>query len=179
MSLAGVSVDRGGALGDGRGAVHDVARRRLLEQAVEGLALLGVERSQHLVLGGGERRLRVGQTLCSVVGQLDDVAAAVLGRAPAQDQPVGLELVEQADQVRAIGLQRGGERLLGGTAVVAQDGQGDEVSRAQAERGERRLRAQSGEPREVVEQRGGTVAWNGRGDGYKCRARHNYVVCYN
>ena len=84
MPLAGIPVDIGGAaLGDGRGAVDDVARRRLLEQAVEGLALLGVERSQHLVLGGGERRLGVGQALGSVAGQLDDVAAAVLGRAPA------------------------------------------------------------------------------------------------
>jgi hypothetical protein len=37
--------------------------------------------------------------------------------------------------------------------VVAQDGQRDEVPRPQAERRQRRLRAQAGEPREVVEQR--------------------------
>jgi hypothetical protein len=156
--VVGILDDGSGAVGDGRGAVHDVARRRLLKQAVEGLTLLGVERTQHLFLGGGERGLGICQALGSVAGQLDDVAAAVFGRAAAQDQAVGLELVEQTDQVRSIGLQRGRERLLCGAAVVAQDRQRDEVARAQAERRKRRLRAQPSEAREVVEQRGGAMA---------------------
>jgi hypothetical protein len=151
---AGVLAAGGSAVGNGRGTVDDVAGSRLLKQAVERLALFGVERPQHLVLGVGERRLRLRQALSSVARQLDDVAAAVLGRAAPQDQPVGLELVEQADQVRAVGLQCRGKRLLRGAAMVAQDRQRDEVAWAQAERLERRLRAQPGETREVVEQGG-------------------------
>jgi hypothetical protein len=131
-----------------------MARGRLLQQAVEHLALLGVERAQHIVLGGREPRLGLGQPRCPVVGQLDDVAAAIVARAAAQDQPSGLEFVEQADQVGSVRLQRGGERLLGWAAVIAKHRQRDQVARAQAERRERGLGAQACQAREVVEQRG-------------------------
>jgi hypothetical protein len=46
-----------------------VARRRLREQLVQHLALIGVERAEHLVLGGGEPRFGLGQPRASVVCQ--------------------------------------------------------------------------------------------------------------
>jgi hypothetical protein len=83
-------------------AVDDVARGRLLQQAVERLALLGVERAEHVILGGGQRGLCLRQPLCALVGQLDDVATAIVARAAPQDQPVALEFVEQPDQIGSV-----------------------------------------------------------------------------
>jgi hypothetical protein len=96
-----------------------MARGRLLQQAVEQLALLGVERAEDLVLGGRERGLGLRQPPRALVGQLDDVATAIVARASAQDQPIALEFVEQPDQVGSVGPQRGRERLLGGASVIA------------------------------------------------------------
>jgi hypothetical protein len=86
---------------DRRGAVDGVAAGRLLEQAIERLALLVVEVAEHLVLDGGERELRFGESLRPGRGELDDMSAAILARAPPLDQLVGLELVEQPDEVGA------------------------------------------------------------------------------
>ena len=124
-----------------------------LQQVVERDALVVVERAQHLVLDLGERSLGLAEARGAGVGQRDEVAPAVLGRSRAGDEPVVLELVEQAHEIRAVDLQRGGERLLRHPAVVAQDRQRDEVARAEAERQQRRLGASPVEACEVVEER--------------------------
>ena len=111
-----------------------------------------IERAEHLVLDLGQRELGLPETGAARVGQRDEVAPAVLGGARACDEPVALELVEQAHEVRPVDLQRGGQRLLRHPAVVAQDGERDEVTRAQAERHERGLGAGAVEAREVVEE---------------------------
>jgi hypothetical protein len=81
------------------------------------------------------------------------VPAAVLDGAGAGEEAVRLELVEQADEVRAIDAQRLGHRLLGAAAVVAQERQRDEVARAQVQRRQGGLGAGAVEAGEVVEQR--------------------------
>jgi hypothetical protein len=129
-----------------------VAGGRPLEQAIERLAFVGVQAPEDVVLGGGQGRLGLGQSADSPVGELDEVAAAVVGRPPPGDEAVGLELVEQADEVRPIDVERARERLLRAVAVIAEQGQGDEVARTEAERRQRGLRAEPGQPGEVVEQ---------------------------
>ena len=122
---------------------------------MERLAFAGVEGAEHHVLGGGESAFGLGEPVRPLGGHLDDMAAAVVDRPPAGDQPLGLELVEQPDEVGRVDLQRRGERLLRAAAVVAQDRERDEVARAQAERRERAIRADASEPREMGEQRQG------------------------
>jgi hypothetical protein len=140
-----------------------VGAGRLLEELVEQLALFGVERAEDVVLRGGQRALRCAQALVAGLGEVHEVAATILERPAPGDEPVGLQLVEQADEVRAVDAQLLGERLLGAAAVVAQDRQRDEMPRAQAERGQRRLGAQPGEPSEVVQQSRGPVGVDGGG----------------
>ena len=75
-------------------------------------------------------RTRGVQGRLSGGGELDDVAAAVVGVASACDQAARLEVVEQPDEVARVESECFGERLLGGGAVVAQQGQGDKVARS-------------------------------------------------
>lgn len=140
-----------------------MAGGRLLQQLVELLALVGVEGAEHVVLGHRQRALRLLEALRAVLREVDDVAAAVLDGAPPRDQPIGLELVEQADEVGPVDVQLGGERLLGGAAMVAQQRERDEVARAQSEWVERGLGAQAREPREVVQECRGAVGVDRRG----------------
>jgi hypothetical protein len=140
-----------------------VAAGRLLQQLVEQLALVGVERAEDVVLGGGQRALRRAQALVAGLGQVHQVAATILDRPAPRDQAVGLQLVEQADEVRAVDAELLGERLLRAPAVVAQERERDEVPRAQAERRERRFGAQPAEAGEVVQQGRGPVGVDGSG----------------
>jgi hypothetical protein len=142
-----------------------VSRRRLLQQAVERLALLLVERAEDVVLGRCERQLDLAQPGAPGVGELDRVAPAILVRAAPQRQAGALELVQQADEVRAVDPERARERLLRRAAVIAQQRQRDEVPRAQPERGERGLVARPREPRKVVEQGRRAMGGRLRGDG--------------
>jgi hypothetical protein len=66
---------------DGFPAVHDRAAGRLREQLVERLALSGVEAAEHVVLERREGELRLRERLAARRGELDDVPAAVGGRA--------------------------------------------------------------------------------------------------
>jgi hypothetical protein len=129
-----------------------------LEQAVERLALVGVEPAEDVVLSRCECRLGLVEAADAAVGELDDVAPAVVDRPAAGDQAVVLELVEQADEVRPVDSKRAGERLLGAAVVVAEESQGNEVTGSQAERRQRGFRAEPGQTGEVVEQRGGPMA---------------------
>jgi hypothetical protein len=49
--------------GGGCGAVDDMACRGLCEELVERLALVGVERGEHLILGDRQRGLGIRQAL--------------------------------------------------------------------------------------------------------------------
>src|SRR6202035_1439346 len=95
-----------------------------------------------------------------------EVPAAIVGRAPPLDQILGLEFVEQSDDVRPVHLQRARERLLSDAVATPQHRERDEVARSQAERRQHRLGTQAHAAREMVEQRAGPVrrrAGNGRG----------------
>ena len=56
------------------------------------------------------------------LGQLDQVAAAVGGVARAHEQAVGLEQVEQADEVAGVDPQRRAQLLLGERARLGAGG---------------------------------------------------------
>ncbi len=87
---------------------------------MQGAALIGGERAEDLVLDGGEPLLGGVQGSQAGGGELDDVAAAVVGVAPARDQAARFEVVEEPDEVAWVESERFGERLLAGGAVVAQ-----------------------------------------------------------
>ena len=75
-----------------------------------------------------QRAVGLGQTLAPNVRYLDDVAPSIL-RIPAPvDEAVGLEIVEQADQLCRIHVNRLAQALLG-QGRVAQFDQGGEVAR--------------------------------------------------
>ena len=124
---------------------------------VEHLALAVIERSEYLVVNRRECALGLGESLRAGFGEHDDVAAAILGRAPSLDQILGLEFVEQSDDVRPVHLQRARERLLSDAVAAPQHREGDEVARSQAERRQHRLGTQAHPAREMVEQRAGPV----------------------
>ena len=104
---------------DRRDALRGRAPRHLLEQRVELDALPRLEGGEDARLDRGEGELGPGETLAPLGGDRDRVAATVLRRAPPLDQLGPLELVEQADEVRAVDLQGGGEVALAGLAQVA------------------------------------------------------------
>jgi hypothetical protein len=118
------------------GAIHDVIVAGLLKEEVQGLALIFVEAGEDLVLGGGERGLRLGQPLGSEGRHVHGVPPSIFARPSALDQALALEFVEEPDQVRAVDLKHVRERVLGAAAMIAEHGQGDEVSRSEAERPE-------------------------------------------
>ena len=68
-----------------------------------------------------------------------------------------LELVEQADDVGPVHLQRGGESLLGAVTAIPQHRQRDKMARPQAQWCQHCLGTHTHATREVVEQRAGTV----------------------
>ena len=140
-----------------------MAGGRLLQELVEQLALLGVEGAEDVVLRRREGALGRREALRPRGGQVDEVATTVLDRAAPGDEAVGLQLVEQADEVRAVDVELRRERLLRAAVVIAQEGQRDQVARAQPERRERCFRAQAREPREVVQERRGAVGVDGSG----------------
>jgi hypothetical protein len=131
----------------------------LQEQAVEDLALGVIERSEHLVVNRRQCALGLRESLRAGFGEYYDVAAAILGRAPPLDQTLGLEFVEQYDDVRPVHLQRERERLLGDAVATPQHRERDEVARPQAERRQHRLGPQAHAAREMVEERAGPVHW--------------------
>src|ERR1700759_28990 len=116
----GVCARRGGKLATGRAD----------QEGVQRAALLGAQRAEGLVLDGGKPLLGRVQRRKSCRGELDDVAATIVGVAPGSDQAARLEVVEQPDQVARIQSECFAERLLGGGAVVAQQRQGNEVARS-------------------------------------------------
>ena len=88
------------------------AADRAQQEVVEPAALLEVEAARTSSSTAASANSAFASWRSARVGELDGVAAAVLGRAPALDQPALLELVEQPDEVRAVDPQRRGERLL-------------------------------------------------------------------
>ncbi len=140
-----------------KGAAHVATSGRLQEQGVEHLALAVIKRSEHLVVNLRECALGLGESLRAGFGERDDVAAAILGRAPSLDEILGLEFVEQSDDVRPVHLQRARERLLSDAVATPQHRERDEVARSQAERRQHRLGPQPHAAREMVEQRAGPV----------------------
>ena len=127
------------------------------EQGVEHLALAVIERSEHLVLHRRECALGLRESLRAGFGEHDDVAAAILGRAPSLDEILGLEFVEQSDDVRPVHLQRARERLLSDAVAAPQHRERDQVARPQTERRQHRLGTQAHTAREMVEQRAGPM----------------------
>jgi hypothetical protein len=69
-----------------KGALHIAASGRLQEQVVEHLALGVIERSEHLVVNRRECALGLREPLRAGLGERDEVAAAIVGRAPSLDQ---------------------------------------------------------------------------------------------
>jgi hypothetical protein len=70
------------------------------------------QRRQHLGLGAFGCPLRLGEPADAVIGQLEQVAAAIVGIAATDQRAVGLELVDQGDEVAGMDPQRAPERLL-------------------------------------------------------------------
>lgn len=64
------------------------------QKRVQGAALVHTECTQDLVLDGGEPLFGRMQSCQSGGGELDDVAAAIVGVAPARDQTARFEVVE-------------------------------------------------------------------------------------
>jgi hypothetical protein len=91
---------------DLRGAARLPSTGRLQKQVVEHLALTLIERAEHLVLDRREREFGLRELRRAGVGELDHVSAPILGRASPFDQVLGLELVEQADDVGPVHLYR-------------------------------------------------------------------------
>jgi hypothetical protein len=80
------------------------------------------------------------------------VTAPVLAGPAAQDQSLGLELVQQADQIGAVDLQLGRQLLLPGDAAIgAQHGERDQVTGPQPERLQLRLRAHPDQPGQMAQ----------------------------
>jgi hypothetical protein len=140
-----------------KGAAHVAASGRLQEQVVEHLALGVVERTEHLVINRRECALGLRESLRTGFGENYDVAAAILGRTPSLDEILGLEFVEQPDDVRPVHRQGARERLLSDAVTTPQHREGDEVARSQTERRQHRLGTQTHTAREMVEQRAGPV----------------------
>jgi hypothetical protein len=140
-----------------KGAAHVAASGRLQEQVVEHLALAVIERTEHLVINRRECALRLRESPRAGFGEHYDVAATILRRAPSLDEILGLEFVEQADDVRPVHLQRARERLLSDAVTAPQHRERDEVARSQTERRQHRLSTQTHTPREMVEQRAGPM----------------------
>jgi hypothetical protein len=88
------------------------------EQLAKLSALLAVEGSQELVFDGGGRREGGVDSRLTFWRVLDDVPAAVDGVATAENQPLALEVVQQADQLRGIDANSVGERLLAHRALT-------------------------------------------------------------
>ncbi len=98
---------------------------------MQGAALLGAQRAEDLVLDGREAPLGGLQGGQPLGGEIDDVAAAIVGVAPTRGEAARFEIVEQADEIARIESKCFGERLLTGRAVVAQQRQRNEVARSQ------------------------------------------------
>src|ERR1700732_3006423 len=77
------------------GAAHVAASGRLQEQGVKHLALAVIECSEHLVVNRRECALGLRESLRAGFGEHDAAAAAILGRGPALEQTLGLELFKQ------------------------------------------------------------------------------------
>ena len=66
-------------------------------------------------------------------GDLDDVTAAVLGVTAAPSEVLGLELVEQKDEVVGVHVEDVAELLLGKPVALCQVGQNHEVAQPHAQ----------------------------------------------
>jgi hypothetical protein len=110
------------------------------------------------------------------------VAAAVLRRAAALDEPRALEVVEEPDQVGAVDLQRRGQVGLAALAEVAQQRQRDQVPRAEGELRQLGLGLDADAPGEVVQQGAGqreVLVDDGQlGDGRSVPVKTRSSVCY-
>src|SRR3954451_18971707 len=83
----------------GLGLYAGGAFERLVEQLAQGAPLLGAERGEDLLLDALHPLLRVLDRRAAGVGQLHDVATAVVGVAAANQIARVLELVEHQDEV--------------------------------------------------------------------------------
>lgn len=145
-----------------------------LEHPLKLLALARVQRREQVALGGNGRLLGEGEPLPACRSQLHEVAAPVCRVARAQDQAVGLEGVEQPDQIAGVDAQGGAKTLLGqrpGVLEVVQDG---ELVVAHVERRERLREPVAGDPGEPEDQdapcrrAGGLAACPGGSGGRRC-----------
>jgi hypothetical protein len=95
-----------------------------LEEALELSALMWVERREQLVLGPGDRTLRLHEAPLAGRGQPDEVPAAVGGVPWADDQAVRLERVEEPHEVARVDPKSAAKLLLGersGLVEVVED----------------------------------------------------------
>ncbi len=91
------------------------------QECVQLLALLGVERSEELVLQAPRQRAELPERPLAVGGDADELPAAVVGVTLALDELLLLEFVEQADERAAVVAERVGDlRLCLGSAPFQQ-----------------------------------------------------------
>src|SRR6188472_4551946 len=90
-----------GARVDGR-AARLVLLREAEQQRVEGRPLLVVERREEVVLDPPGDPAQPPERLLAVGSQADRLPAPVVRVAPALDQPLLLELVQQPDELAAV-----------------------------------------------------------------------------
>src|ERR671935_624714 len=102
-------------------------------QAQQLRALLRVQPAEKLVLHRLRRALGRGQAGPPFLRDLDDVPPAVLRIAATNDQAVGLEVVEQADELAGVDADRVDQRLLA-RGLSAHLEQHPEVARREAAR---------------------------------------------
>jgi EmrB/QacA subfamily drug resistance transporter len=109
-----------------------VPRGQVEQECVQRLSLLGVERSEELVLEAARKRAEPAERALAVGGEPDEVAPPVLGIAPPLDELLLLELVEKADERSAVVAERVGDRSLCLRRTLVEQGEDRVVIRAQA-----------------------------------------------
>src|SRR2546429_740404 len=96
----------------GKGAARFVCFGETKQEYVQARAFPVIEGSEELLLDLLRKGTELLQRPFPVRCETDEVPAAVLGIATALDEPLLLELVEQADELAAVVAQRVGDRSL-------------------------------------------------------------------
>jgi EmrB/QacA subfamily drug resistance transporter len=115
-----------------RKALCVVIARQLVQQDVQRLPALPIERGEKLLLDPLGDRANALKLLLALRRELDDVAPPVLRIAPALDQPTLLESIEHPHELAAVEAQRVGNRSLGLADALGEKGEHRVVVRVES-----------------------------------------------
>jgi hypothetical protein len=146
--------------------------REPLEEAVKLDALGGREWGEQVVLGLGDGSLGLDEPPLAARREADEVTPPVGGVTRADDEAVGLERVEQPDEVARVDPERAAELLLGKRSGLVEMVENRELVRAHLERRERLGEAEAGYAGEAEDQHRVTGRCGRLRDSGACRRAH-------